>query len=661
MPQSSPSLRPVGRPNGGVTTDVEKPRIAVNTRENDPKSDVSLKAQVATKTSEPNRRHCEAGPSQPAIEDLSPLETGEDELDSESPVRTDLTGFLERLIEDAKRMGIYEFMNGYGDDVTQSTTDNPVKSKDEHQLSHPVDLADNAPGDVKCSTDEATAKLSHSDNFTENPPSNANDSTDEATQSSPRDPPSKGTPASKASLPQPEVPNSIYDLCSLMSKTTLQASNQKSAMRITIPKAYTPRMSHEHFDELARYEAVAGTKRKRDNVGFKPHEVIQKGALYSAGLNAKSTLTGPIHPVLSEQHWTDCPDHIYEIIKPSLLLVSKFFSTLQCLQHFQTVLRGKRDFCFETSARMNTACYRIKEDVPLTAESALDLKRLIESMAGSITFQFLDATKSTLPDHFFATARVVPCRHSSCSISSAPHSRSRQSTTVSIHTDFYVQAQKLCRLQYPDPSQVMRFHFFVSNMLMHEFAHAFEIACSPEQASKGMEVYMYDWVAAESGRAWERSMFGGEMQSINGRVDATHGLCVMEWPEPGLKDPARKGHGEVWSVPMSFINSLFQESFWVDIQVKKVGEKDLFLVPRTGAASHGLVTFSTAKFEDVLEHRELGDMELALREIEEGLCPSIDGEDSEAEEGQKRVKRRKTYIPREWVKAIGRTGGVSKN
>jgi hypothetical protein len=107
---------------------------------------------------------------------------------------------------------------------------------------------------------------------------------------------------------------------------------------------------------------------------------------------------------------------------------------------------------------------------------------------------------------------MVPCNYSSCSISSSP-----QKTVISLHTDFYIQAQKLRRLQYPDPAQVLRFQFFTAINLMHEFAHAFEIACSPDETRKGMEVYMYDWLEAESGRAWDMGVFGGSVTVIKAR------------------------------------------------------------------------------------------------------------------------------------------------
>ena len=130
---------------------------------------------------------------------------------------------------------------------------------------------------------------------------------------------------------------------------------------------------------------------------------------------------------------------------------------------------------------------------------------------------------------------------------------------------------------------------------------------------------MYDWLEAESGRAWEIGVFGASVTVINARCDGLHGLCVAEWPEPGLKDRVRQCQVEIWSVPMAVVNCLFQKSHWAELSKKAVGEKGLLSVPKTGATSVGINSFTTARFEGVLQEREMGGLELALREVE-GVC-----------------------------------------
>lgn len=70
-------------------------------------------------------------------------------------------------------------------------------------------------------------------------------------------------------------------------------------------------------------------------------------------------------------------------------------------------------------------------------------------------------------------------------------------------------------------------------------------------------------------------------------------------------------------------------------------------MPKTGAAFVGVSLFIAAKFAEVLEEREMGCLELALRDVEEKFrCPETDEEDAETEGRRKREKRRKMYIPR---------------
>lgn len=198
---------------------------------------------------------------------------------------------------------------------------------------------------------------------------------------------------------------------------------------------------------------------------------------------------------------------------------------------------------------------------------------------------------------------------------------------------------------------------------MHEFAHAFEIACSPDETRKGMEVYMYDWLEAESGKAWEAAIFGGRVTVINARCDGLHGLCVVEWPEPGLRNRARAGQSDIWSVSMEFVNDLFQQSYWEEIGKKNVGETGLSFVPRIGATSVGISSFTTVSFEEVLEERDMGCLELALREVERDFqCPKIVKNNAEVDERERGGKRRKTmqkkmHIPADWRKKAGRRGG----
>lgn len=571
-----------------------------------------------------------------------------------TPLRTDMRWFLRYLIRIAKEDGLYGSLDGFEAEETEEAWETRAKEGHDEKsnlsyadaLEAAKDLIDQACQASASPSNPSSPKRCTAPSRVILPPTvgrGFHDSNDQTSSSRHKlSSPKRHIVVTRVATP-PIAASIVSDLCSTMDKTSLCLSDQPSARRIKIPQAYKFSISVEpkcHYDEVALFNAgtgnrqIGGEKRKCEELGFKPLEVIRKGTLYVKGLDLKSTLSGEIHPIFNEKHWTDCPHHVYAVIKLALLLLGKFLTTPQCLQHFLTVLKGERKYCVETSFRKQKTCYRIRDDVLLTPESIVELKRHIQSMNGSITFQFLGAAMSTsYADKFFATARMVPCNHSSCSITTSP-----QKAVISLRTDFYIQAQKLCRLQYPDPAQVLRFQLFTAINLIHEFAHAFEFACSPDEACVGREVFMYDWQESESGRAVEKALFGGWTTVTNSRVDGLHGLCVVEWPDPGFKDRARRGQTEIWSVPMEFVNNLFQESYWEGLSKKSLEEKGTLNVPRTGAKSVGISTFSTASFVEVLKEREMGDLELAVRDVERVL------EVVTEEEGEREFKRVRSFV-----------------
>ena len=101
-------------------------------------------------------------------------------------------------------------------------------------------------------------------------------------------------------------------------------------------------------------------------------------------------------------------------------------------------------------------------------------------------------------------------------------------------------------------------------------------------------------------------MFGGEIQPVNNRVDGSHGIGVCDWPPQGSDgDPERR----VWyTVPMSYIEGLFQKSTWQ----RKYGlrEWDAFHVPRPGATSMYCNYFTTMPYSEDrrVAHEELREL-----------------------------------------------------
>ena len=103
------------------------------------------------------------------------------------------------------------------------------------------------------------------------------------------------------------------------------------------------------------------------------------------------------------------------------------------------------------------------------------------------------------------------------------------------------------------------------------------------------EVYWLDTQESECGRAWEETMFGGQIAPINNRVDGSHGIGISDWPPRGTQnDPERK----VWNtISMRYIEKLFQMSTWRDSYSLK--DWRVFNIPRDGATSLYINSFTT--------------------------------------------------------------------
>ena len=103
------------------------------------------------------------------------------------------------------------------------------------------------------------------------------------------------------------------------------------------------------------------------------------------------------------------------------------------------------------------------------------------------------------------------------------------------------------------------------------------------------EVYWLDTQESECGRAWEETMFGGQIAPINNRVDGSHGIGISDWPPRGTQnDPERR----VWNtISMRYIEKLFQMNTWRGSYSLKNWR--VFNIPRDGATSFYINSFTT--------------------------------------------------------------------
>lgn len=110
-------------------------------------------------------------------------------------------------------------------------------------------------------------------------------------------------------------------------------------------------------------------------------------------------------------------------------------------------------------------------------------------------------------------------------------------------------------------------------------------------------------------------MFGGRIQPINGRVDATHGLSVSDWP--GDEDFDESSVRRIfYSIPMGYIEGLFQKQNWE--RKRNLQNWKEFHIPRTGAVSIHLNCFTTMQWEEeVLDMTSTIAEDLGLSEPDE--------------------------------------------
>ena len=103
------------------------------------------------------------------------------------------------------------------------------------------------------------------------------------------------------------------------------------------------------------------------------------------------------------------------------------------------------------------------------------------------------------------------------------------------------------------------------------------------------EVYWLDTQESECGRAWEETMFGGQIAPINNRVDGSHGIGISDWPPRGTQNDSER---RVWNtISMRYIEKLFQMNTWRGSFSLKNWR--IFNIPRDGATSLYINSFTT--------------------------------------------------------------------
>ena len=348
-------------------------------------------------------------------------------------------------------------------------------------------------------------------------------------------------------------------------------------------------------------------ERREQRHGFFAADIIKYGAIDM--LNPRpSNLTNEIHPLYQRDAFQGCEDEIYEQFIPALRLASMWMTQPVCCQFWVTLSNGDREVDKTMSQRFGRLQHRIHRDAPLTQKTASETIAYIRSISTGyrMSFTFQENFKRDGYTYFAGTNKI--CDVGWADAERAPNHLLRIYTKLS--SDYYVAAKKLSQLKYPDLAQVLRFHFGLAVLLVHETCHAIELAhirtrphYVPEpdwdpriQQWIGHEPFFYSSLRPELGLTWEMYLFGGRILPINDRVDCLHGLCVFDWPDKdsALFDPDSR---QVYTIPMTYIENMFQMSTWeqdFDLQL----DTKMFRIPRNGAKSVYLTHFTTMDYDE---------------------------------------------------------------
>ena len=368
-----------------------------------------------------------------------------------------------------------------------------------------------------------------------------------------------------------------------------------------------------------RLEGVVPKSLRRDwknTGGFKPQEVNFSGAVSLEGCRP-STLKNEIHPLLIRSRFDGTPDAIYDQLMPALRLASMFLTQPVCMQFWVTVAMGKREDDHQMSRKYGKKCQRLANHVEMTKNNtARVIKHLRElGEADIIHFAFKHKLLHGVGGGAWATSGPI-CDYLGVRKTYGLNGTLTRSI-IRLHADHYIIAKKLSQLKYPEISQQLRFSFFFATLIMHELAHSIEGAymkmrhdqwAEYQRSKTYIEPFWMDWQRPpECGKAWEQTMFGGEIQPVNNRVDGSHGVGMSDWPPKGSDvDPERR----IWyTIPMTYIEKLFQTTTW---EGRRYGlqDWDAFHIPRTGATSLYINYFTTMPYSEDqrVAHEELKEL-----------------------------------------------------
>lgn len=399
----------------------------------------------------------------------------------------------------------------------------------------------------------------------------------------------------------------IKDLAPMESRSVRVPPGYRLALQIGPAGFYKLRDEVKKNNKRKREQGLLSkSSRAKVFYGFRPEEVLWNGA--SLKDCKPSNLSNDIHPLLHHSRFDDCPDTIYDELRPGLRLATMFLTQPICSQFWLTLANGERKTDLKHSWLTGVKCQRIEKNVPMTKENTANVIEYIRQLdkANMIHWSFQHDLVVCDTTVYGATKWVCDNHHE------LP--RGPENTLVPqhirIHADMYTVASKFSKLEYADTAQKLRFSFFVAVIICHELAHAVEGAHRrgrPLGVDLHIEPRLFDDDIAEMGRAWESITLGGTVHPINAAVDCSHGIGTWDWPDV---DPEVDWERNLkYTVPMSYIENLFQMETWQ--REYNLENWKAFHIPRDGAISVNLNNLTTMPWSE--------EARVAREELEESL------------------------------------------
>jgi hypothetical protein len=392
----------------------------------------------------------------------------------------------------------------------------------------------------------------------------------------------------------------------------------------------------EDSDEDLEAEAQPRTSQRNVNGpksgrGFDAVELLKKHAVDFQLLSSVTacTLDVPIHPIFGEDNFHDCPQYIYDTLKPGLRLCTLLLTHRATSPFWLTLRYGER------TTTANHGVKRIIKDVIWNQLQADDYANNLQRFAQSLHFHFgMFPTPHHTMDYSYGS--MHPIKDHLVGWQPKPGEPCRRSR-VRLHTDFYTTARKLSKLRNPDQAQVLRFNFFFAVNLVHELAHFMWMSSWETQrvdiynfntevlaVKAEPEPYFNDQVFTELGGAFETKVFGGRVEPICCRVDCAYGLTTSDHPNPTDPHPTRT----FYTVPMDFIAKMQQQSTW-DAD-HSASDWRVFHIPRDGAKSISVPAFDMTVWQDEATDGRVSDIGMRsktpFKRVEKGIVRAAEVE-----------------------------------